>query len=112
MDLDDAMYNGDVPILHLEDEYLPSLHRVLPIVGEEEKVTSIECRLHATTVGTHRERGREGGREGEGGMGEGGREGEGGGREGGREGGKEGERGREREGGREGERERESRGVV
>ena len=50
MDLDDTMYNGDVPTPHLENEYLPSHYRLLFAVGEEEKVTTIESRLHATTA--------------------------------------------------------------
>ena len=33
MDFDDAMYYGDIPVLHLEDEYLSSLNWIIAVVG-------------------------------------------------------------------------------
>ena len=71
MDFDDAVHYGDVPVLHLEDEYLSGLNWVVTVVGKEEEVTTVERRLHTTTAVSmegERERGREGierGREGE-----------------------------------------------
>ena len=49
MDLDDAVHDGDVPALHLEDEDLPGLDGLHLVVGEEEEVSTVERRLHAAT---------------------------------------------------------------
>ena len=53
MDLNDAMHDGDVPVLNLENEYLSGLDWVLTVVCQEKQVTSIECWLHTTTARTH-----------------------------------------------------------
>ena len=55
MDLNDAMHDGDVPVLNLENEYLSGLDWVLTVVCQEKQVTSIECWLHATTARTERQ---------------------------------------------------------
>ena len=50
MQLDDPMHNGDVPAFDLENEDLTSLQWFFLVVCQEEKVTSIERRLHTTTA--------------------------------------------------------------
>ena len=50
MKLYDPMDNRNVPTFDLEDEDLPSLHRVILIVCEEKEVSPEECRLHTTTT--------------------------------------------------------------
>ena len=49
MDLDDAVHDGDVPALHLEDEDLPGLDGLRLVVGEEQEVSTVERRLHTAT---------------------------------------------------------------
>ena len=109
MDYDNPVHNRYVSTFDLEHHYLPSLEGLVLVVGEEEKVSTIEGWLHAATKDvTEMGRGGEGGgmrgrrvRLREGGWWKGGREGggrEGGGKEGGgREGG--GREGGGREGG-------------
>ena len=52
MQLDDPVDDGDVPAFNLEDEDFTSLQWFLLIVGQEEKITTIECRLHTPTAHT------------------------------------------------------------
>ena len=47
---DDPVHNGDVPAFDFENEDLPCFDWLRVVVGEEEEVTTIEGRLHATTV--------------------------------------------------------------
>ena len=49
MQLDNPVHNWDVPAFHLEDKDLTSLQWFILVVSQEEKVPSIECRLHTTT---------------------------------------------------------------
>ena len=44
------MHNGDVPAFHLENKYLPSLYGFILVVGEEEKIPTVEGWLHTTTA--------------------------------------------------------------
>ena len=44
------MHNGDIPAFHLENEYLPSLYGLILVVSQEEKVPTVEGRLHTTTA--------------------------------------------------------------
>ena len=50
MHFDDPVHNGDVPAFDFENEDLPCFDWLRVVVGEEEEVTTIEGRLHATTV--------------------------------------------------------------
>ena len=49
MQLDDPVHDWYVPAFHLEDKDLTSLQWFILVVGQEEKVPSIECGLHTTT---------------------------------------------------------------
>lgn len=44
------MHDGNVSVFDLEDQDLSCLDRVTVVVGEEQKVTTIERWLHTTTV--------------------------------------------------------------
>ena len=50
MYFDDTVHNGDVSVFDLEDQDLPGLDWVTVVVGEEQKVTTIERWLHTATV--------------------------------------------------------------
>ena len=64
MDFDNPVHNRYVSTFDLEHEYLPSLEGLILVVGEEEKVSTIEGWLHtATKDKTERGRGGEGGGE-------------------------------------------------
>ena len=51
MDFDDPVNNRYVTTFDLEHEYLSGLDGLVLIVGEEQKVSTIEGRLHAATRG-------------------------------------------------------------
>ena len=53
--LDNTMYDGNVPSFHLEHYNLPHYNRVIPVVGQKEKVTAIKGWLHTTAEGRRRE---------------------------------------------------------
>lgn len=50
VDLDDSVDYRDVSVFDLEHQNLPGLNRVFLVVGQKEKVSSIEGWLHAATV--------------------------------------------------------------
>ena len=50
MDFDDAVHNGDVSTLDLEDKDLSSLDGLILIVGKEEEVPPVEGWLHTATT--------------------------------------------------------------
>lgn len=49
MHFDDSVDYGNVPIFNLEYDYLSCPNGIGLVVGEKEKIASIECRLHAAT---------------------------------------------------------------
>ena len=50
VDFDDAVHNGDVSTLDLEDKDLSSLDGLVLIVGKEEEVPAVEGWLHTATT--------------------------------------------------------------
>ena len=49
VDVHDPVYNGDFPVLNLEDHHLACPQRLVAVV-EEQDVSALEGRLHRTTV--------------------------------------------------------------
>ena len=47
--LDDSMNNRDFTTLHLEHDNFTDSHWLIVVICEEEQVSSMKCRLHATT---------------------------------------------------------------
>lgn len=49
VDIHDPVYNGDLPVLNLEDHHLACPQRLVAVV-EEQDVSALESRLHRTTA--------------------------------------------------------------
>ena len=49
MNLDNSVDDGNLATFDLKDKYFSSLYRVILVVGEEQQVTSVECRFHTAT---------------------------------------------------------------
>lgn len=49
MEFDNSMYNWDITTLDFEDNNFTNSDRFFSVIGQEEKVATMESRLHATT---------------------------------------------------------------
>jgi hypothetical protein len=47
--LDDPVHNWNVSALNFEHDDLTNPDRVLYFVGQEEEISTVECRFHAST---------------------------------------------------------------